>query len=213
MATRKSKKVKKKVGKKKGVTTRVKKKKVIKTKISTPPKKKLEETIRKTEPDMKPKIEKPKEEKKVPPISESGADQKKEIFKKILLDMREKLLAEKSETRLAESLTPSTEIGDLIDLAGDERERELSLLLTRREKEKLLAINEALQKIAEGTYGICEECGENIGEGRLKAMPLAKLCVNCQAKLEEELSIQKKTEEDLTYRGLAFATGLEEEES
>ena len=42
-----------------------------------------------------------------------------------------------------------------------------------RNKEKLLAIEEALEMIREGTYGMCEECGEEIGGGRLKAMPLA----------------------------------------
>ena len=108
-------------------------------------------------------------------------------------------------------LAPSN-IGDLVDQAGDERDRELSLLLTGRDKEKLTAINEALEKLDEGTYGVCEECGEKIGEGRIKVMPLAKLCVSCQSKLEKEMSILKKTEEDLTYRGLAYATGTEEEE-
>ncbi len=41
-------------------------------------------------------------------------------------------------------------------------------------------IKEALEKIEKGEYGACEECREEIGQGRLKAMPLAKLCVNCQ---------------------------------
>jgi DnaK suppressor protein len=100
-----------------------------------------------------------------------------------------------------------------VDQAGDERDRELSLLLTGRDKEKLTAINEALEKFNEGTYGICEECGEKIGAGRIKVMPLAKFCVSCQSRLEKEMSILKKTEEDLTYRGLAYTAGTEEEET
>jgi DnaK suppressor protein len=127
--------------------------------------------------------------------------------------MREKLIAEISENLIPETLTASSDIGDVVDQAGDERDRELSLLLTGRDKEKLLAINEALEKLKESTYGICEECGDKIGSGRLKVMPLAKYCVSCQSKLEKEMTLLKKAEEDLTYRGLAYASNMEEEES
>ncbi|MCX5907369.1 MAG: TraR/DksA C4-type zinc finger protein [Deltaproteobacteria bacterium] len=127
--------------------------------------------------------------------------------------MREKLLTDFAESRVPESLATASEIGDLVDQAGEERDRELSLLLTGREKEKLLAINEALEKHKEGVYGICEECGEKISAGRLKVMPLARSCVNCQQNLEREMNLQRRTEEDQTYRGLAYASGAEEEEA
>ena len=131
--------------------------------------------------------------------------------RKMLTEMREKLIAEISENLIPESLIASSDIGDLVDQAGDERDRELSLLLTGRDKEKLSAINEALEKVKEGTYGICEECGDKIGQGRLKVMPLAKYCVTCQSKIEREITLQKKAEEDLKYRGLAYASNEEEE--
>jgi len=136
-----------------------------------------------------------------------------EGFRKALLDMRHKLLAGISENPLPEALVTQSDIGDLIDQAGDERDRELSLLLSGRDKEKLTAINEALEKLDEGDYGICEECGEKIGLGRLKVMPLARLCVSCQAKFEKEASLQRKADEDLTYRGLAYSSGAEDEET
>ena len=136
-----------------------------------------------------------------------------EPVRQMLLGMRGKLLSETSKTRVPETLVPSSDIGDLVDQAGDERDRELSLLLTGRDKEKLHAIDEALEKLADGTYGICEECGEKIGAGRLKVMPLAKSCVNCQKNLEKELTLQRGVEEDSTYRGLAYASGAEEEEA
>jgi DnaK suppressor protein len=135
-----------------------------------------------------------------------------EAFRRALMDMRENLLAGISESPVPEALASQSDIGDIIDQAGDERDRELSLLLSGRDKEKLLAINEALEKVSEGTYGVCEECGERIGSGRLKVMPLAKLCVSCQAKFEKEVSLQRKADEDLTYRGLAYSPGAEEEE-
>jgi DnaK suppressor protein len=137
----------------------------------------------------------------------------KEEARKKLLEMREKILSGISEKPIPEALVSQTDIGDIIDQAGDERERELSLLLSVRDKEKLHAINEALEKVKEDTYGICEECGEKIGPARLMVMPLARYCVSCQAKLEKEMSLQRKAEEELTYRGgLTYSGGSEEEE-
>ncbi len=146
-----------------------------------------------------------------PSVSPANGEHKG--VRKLLQDMRAKLLSEIEEIRLPETLAAPSDIGDLVDQAGDERDRELSLLLTGREKEKLLAINEALEKVNEGTYGVCEECGEKIGAGRLKVMPLAKFCVACQSKLERELTLQKRAEEELKYRGLAYGPGAEEDES
>ena len=62
-------------------------------------------------------------------------------------------------------------IADLYDLADDERERQFSILLCDRDREKLIQIDEALERIEDGTYGICEECGCKISEKRLKIMP------------------------------------------
>jgi len=146
--------------------------------------------------------------KPLPPEPKAG----NAATRKLLWDMREKLISEISGSLTPESLTASSEIGDLVDQAGDERDRELSLLLTDRDKEKLFAINEALEKLKEGGYGICEECGEKIGQARVKVMPLAKYCVNCQSKIEKEMVLQKKVEEGLQYRGLAYASNTEEEE-
>jgi len=198
MATRKPEKKKKVLARKPVLKLKTKKK------VAKPLRKKIVKKPMK--PVMKPAI-KPKVPVKPPlPVDENAAT------RKLLLDMREKLISEISGTRIPESLTASTEIGDLVDQAGDERDRELSLLLTDRDKEKLFAINEALEKLKEGTYGICEDCGDKVGQGRLKVMPLAKYCVNCQSRIEKEMVLQKKAEEDLKYRGLAYASSMEEEE-
>lgn len=203
MATAKSKK--KKSGSAKKPVPTLKKKKVAKR----PAKKAVQKKVLRKK--GKPMIEavKPAQRLAVPKVK----DEKEEI-RKTLLDMREKLLSGISENPIPEALISQSEIGDLIDQAGDERERELSLLLSGRDKEKLQAINEALEKLKDATYGDCEECGERIGPGRLKVMPLARFCVSCQAKLEKEMSLQRKAEEeDLTYRGLAYSSGAEEEEA
>ena len=200
MATRKPEKKKKKVTAQKLAPKR----KAIQAKKKTvklPKKKMVKKTMKAT---VKPKVS----IKPLAPEPKKG----NATTRKLLWDMREKLIAEISGSLIPESLTASSEIGDLVDQAGDERDRELSLLLTDRDKEKLFAINEALEKLKEGSYGICEECGEKIGQGRLKVMPLAKYCVNCQSKIEKEMVLQKKVEEELKYRGLGYASNTEEEE-
>ena len=104
---------------------------------------------------------------------------------------------------LHQSAVATNDVGDLADQAGDERNREVSFLLNGRSKANLMAIEEALKKIEEGTYGICEECDDEIVPGRLKAMPLAKLCLACQSRLEMEMSLEKRAEEQLQYKQLA----------
>ncbi len=198
MAAPKSKKKIKKASVKRPAQSLKKKKKPIKA----PKQKQVRKSVKKTI-----QIE------KIEKITARPGNGEHESVRKALLEMRAKLLSDFAETRIPETLAATSEIGDLVDQAGDERDRELSLLLTGREKEKLLAINEALEKVSEGTYGICEECGEKIGPGRLKVMPLAKFCVSCQSNLERDLTLQRKADEELKYRGLGYSAGAEEEES
>lgn len=74
--------------------------------------------------------------------------------------------------------------GDLVDLSTNYSEHETRLGMAEHERNRLAEITTALQKIEEGTYGICSKCGQEIPEARLNAMPTAKLCLVCQSKLE-----------------------------
>ena len=130
--------------------------------------------------------------------------------RKVLLEMKKRLLAG-VEKPIPESLMAANDIGDEADQAEDERNREVSLLLTGRIKASLMAIEEALEKVEEGTYGICEECEDKIPPGRLRVMPLAKFCLLCQSRLEMEMSFEKRAEEQLRYQQLA--TDLTKEEN
>ncbi len=119
---------------------------------------------------------------------------KKEATTRILLeDMRKKILSEIS-SRIFPKTPPAVDIGDVVDQALDERNQEYTLLLTDREKEKLFSVDEALEKLRTGTYGVCEECGEFIAPRRLAALPLAKLCLDCQTRLEKEKKLFKEEE-------------------
>jgi DnaK suppressor protein len=101
--------------------------------------------------------------------------------------------------------------GDIYDQASSERDRELGLLLGDREREKLHSIDEALLRISENEYGICEECDEDIPLGRLKAMPFTRHCVKCKSDLEKLQAQTKRFEEDRAYREIPL--GSEEEEA
>ena len=72
------------------------------------------------------------------------------------------------------------DVNDIADDAHDSYEQELSFQLSNNEQVLLNDINDALQKIDVGTYGICEHCGKKISKARLKAVPFARLCIKCQ---------------------------------
>ncbi len=148
----------------------------------------------------------------VKPAEAPKARDKNSTVRKVLLEMRERLLAGGPERDISESLRmPRDDIRDEADQAGAENSREVSILLSTRNKGKVLAIDAALKKIQEGNYGICEECSENIGAGRLKAMPLARYCTACQSQVEKEVFLDNMGKRDLQAR--AFVIGFEGEET
>src|ERR1700752_494323 len=93
---------------------------------------------------------------------------------------------------------------DTYDLASDERDREINFILNDREREKLHAIDESLQRIADKTYGICESCEGEIQLGRLKILPFTRLCEKCQEENEKEAKRQKTLEDERGYRKLVI---------
>jgi DnaK suppressor protein len=129
----------------------------------------------------------------------------------ILLNMRKSLLgAVRENVKEERDYLKAPATGDIYDLATTERERELSLLLGDRAREQLNEIDEALRRIEDGSYGYCEECGEKIGIGRLKAMPFTQLCVECKSRMEKEVGTRKRFDEESTYRDLSVNDDDEE---
>lgn len=130
----------------------------------------------------------------------------------ILSTMKEDTLKEIAKTLKngTETTVSSEPSGDIYDQASSERDRELGLLLGDREREKLHSIDEAIMRIDEGEYGICEECDEEIPLGRLKAMPFTRHCVKCKSDLEKLQAQTRRFEEDRAYREIPL--GSEEEE-
>jgi RNA polymerase-binding transcription factor DksA len=73
------------------------------------------------------------------------------------------------------------------DDASELFEREKNVTLQRTLEASLMAVNDALRKFDEGTYGSCEDCGKVIAEKRLRALPSATHCIECQSKLEKRM--------------------------
>jgi DnaK suppressor protein len=86
---------------------------------------------------------------------------------------------------IAEVLGDFSPCPDSADMATQESDRAYILLMRERNLKYARQIHEALQRMAEGTYGVCDECGEDIGLARLKAQPMATLCVACKTYCEK----------------------------
>lgn len=129
-----------------------------------------------------------RQEKKPQSEIEKDENIRKENMKRLLLKMREDIIKEaKTEIRrfkegekkqLVESVMDD---GDLsfVDIAED-----ISLKQLSSHRDTLIKIDEALHKLKENTYGLCEDCGDEIGAERLKIIPFATCCKDCQEKKE-----------------------------
>ncbi len=108
---------------------------------------------------------------------------KQEYFKGVLQEERRVLLEEAGKT-VSEMTADNTNFPDPNDRATQESDRNFELRIRDRERRLLNKIGEALERIEDGSFGVCELCGEEISEARLKARPVTTLCIDC--KMEEE---------------------------
>ena len=108
---------------------------------------------------------------------------KLEIEKKSIQDELESFATEdKNLKHNWDAKYPNREDSDKDEKADDVQEYDNKLSLEYSLELKLKDVNNALEKIAQGTYGTCEDCGKEIGKDRLLACPEAKTCLNCHKK-------------------------------
>jgi DnaK suppressor protein len=107
-------------------------------------------------------------------------------FFKELLDERLKVLLGEAEKTVTDMTNDKNVFPDPTDRAYQETERNFELRIRDRERKLILKIKEALARIEDGTFGICEECGADISEERLKARPVTTLCLKCKETAEAE---------------------------
>jgi DnaK suppressor protein len=100
-----------------------------------------------------------------------------------LLRKRGEILAASTGTRpLPASMDVNSRQGDLADQASGNNEVHIQLKLKQTDAKILQAIEEALQRMERGTYGICRDCGEPIAPARLEAIPWTRVCISCKQK-------------------------------
>ena len=106
------------------------------------------------------------------------------FFKNLLIKQRQDILNKTGVFRTSE-LTDSDGPGDEGDLAVNELSVTLSIRLQERQRQLLHKIDRALGKIDEGSFGLCEQCEESLNVSRLRARPVASLCIACKEDQEK----------------------------
>ncbi len=178
-----------------------KKKTIRKTKQTKTIKIKTKQPKIKTTKTKKPRIEsvktkpiKTKPEVKIIKVKKTAPttfrDKKLLEIKKKLITRKESLLAEAEEA--LNELPGQTIFPDLGDQATAETERSFMLRLRGRERRLLKKIDEAIERIESGVFGICDKCGMEIDIRRLEVRPVTTLCIECKIQQEEEERLTEK---------------------
>ena len=118
-----------------------------------------------------------------------------EYFRRKLVAWRQDLLEDYEETRNHLG-SADRQKGDLPDVANEELDRALELRTRDRERKLLAKIDEALERLKDGTYGYCVETGQPIGLARLEARPTASLCIAAQEAHERREKIMDRSDKN-----------------
>ncbi|MBM4277436.1 MAG: TraR/DksA family transcriptional regulator [Deltaproteobacteria bacterium] len=163
---------------------RLSKKRVVSKKLKkkiNPIKKRLEKGIDKKKKAIPLKKETKKKVDKADKIDKKTLSH----FKKILLKEREQIVGEVKQTYASSQEMGQDGIQDIGDEAANIYNKQILLNLNENERMRLQEVDEALDRIGGGDYGICDECGEPISLKRLEVRPVAKYCVACLSKMEK----------------------------
>ena len=121
-----------------------------------------------------------------PVVRESKMGKKKiEEVRKLLNGKKNELIAEAVQS-VGELTEVQEVLPDMTDQASAEMERNFMLRIKDRERKLIHKINQVLRKLDDGTYGVCEICGDQINEARLRARPETTQCIECKTDMEEQ---------------------------
>ena len=110
----------------------------------------------------------------------------RDFYRKKLLKMREDIL-NKAKKLKEDSYSLGTDgIQDMADAASNTYTADILMSISDNDLRLLKDIDNTLDKMVKGTYGICEECEEKISEKRLEANPVARYCITCKRQMEEK---------------------------
>jgi len=105
-----------------------------------------------------------------------------QTYRDALVKKRDEIIEAGGVKPLQASMENNTRQGDMADQANGSNEVHIALKLKQTDAKILTAIEEALQRIKKGTYGVCRDCGNPIAEARLQAIPWTRVCISCKEK-------------------------------
>ena len=133
-------------------------------------------------------------------------------FKTLLTDKRDEILKKAKQTLEQDMALDTDDLPDEMDLASSEYLQSFTFRLRGREKSFLDKIEKALKKIDEGTFGVCEECGEEISVKRLEARPETDALHPLQGRPgadREGLLLKVASAADMSHRLVTYDRGIE----
>src|SRR5689334_14722356 len=110
-----------------------------------------------------------------------------QIYEDALRRKQQELVDSYERDKAAGNASPDDGIQDLADKAASAYSKELNFSLSDAERNLLMSIEEAFNRLKDGTYAICTNCGAEIGEKRLAAVPWTPFCIDCQELQEKGL--------------------------
>ncbi|MGH7197797.1 MAG: TraR/DksA family transcriptional regulator [Candidatus Omnitrophota bacterium] len=106
-------------------------------------------------------------------------------YKKILLEEKKQIIERALQLADRNVTVDLDDIPDLMDLATTDLNQRLSIEIKERERNLLGKIEHALERIEDGSFGVCEECGGEINIKRIEARPVTTMCIKCKEEQEE----------------------------
>ena len=106
-------------------------------------------------------------------------------YRRQLLTRRESI-AEALRSATVDFINDESVYTDAVDQAAADADKSFILQMKNRERNVLSQIDEAIKRLDEGSFGVCERCSESISEARIDAFPFTTLCIDCKAELESE---------------------------
>jgi DnaK suppressor protein len=114
------------------------------------------------------------------PLKSPLSKKELEPYRHMLLDLKQKLIKEVLLNQEASNESVEGEVLDLADQASDSYDKDLANSIGETERIRLVAVEAAIERLNQGSYGMCQACEKPIPLARLKVLPFAKLCVQCQ---------------------------------
>ncbi|MDZ4183293.1 MAG: TraR/DksA C4-type zinc finger protein [Candidatus Cloacimonadaceae bacterium] len=120
-------------------------------------------------------------------------------FEEVIKTELQESVAYLSDANRDQSIGARESSGDLssyafhqADQGSDTNLMEQTVMMMEQERDKIRLLNDALRRLYEGNYGVCEMCGANISEARLEIIPYAIYCISCKEKMEDKKRRQRR---------------------